>query len=132
MRGSDCQETRTVPLPIEAVDPGDFIHPSLYVADCTVPRLAKLCEVRPRGMMQIRDELAALFTSMKSAGSRPFYLECWNGDKFVVERVKDDRCFTVDNLLVGLIGGFQPDKLRHARLPAMKTGCTEDFCTAGR
>lgn len=101
-------------MPIEAVDPGDFIHPALYVADATVPRLAKLCQVRPRGMMQIRDELAALFTSMKSMGSRPFYLECWNGDKFVVERMKDDRSFTVDNLLVGLIGGFQPDKLARA------------------
>ena len=101
-------------MPIEAVDPGDFIHPALYVADATVPRLAKLCQVRPRGMMQIRDELAALFTSMRSMGSRPFYLECWNGDKFVVERMKDDRSFTVDNLLVGLIGGFQPDKLARA------------------
>jgi hypothetical protein len=101
-------------MPIEAVDVGDFIFPSLYVADATVPRLAKLCEVRPRGMMQIRDELAGLFTGMKAAGSRPFYLECWNGDRFVVERVADDRCFTVDNLLVGVIGGFQPDKLARA------------------
>ena len=52
-------------MPIEAVDPGDFIHPSLYVADSTVPKLAKLCVVRPRGMIQIRDELAALFINMK-------------------------------------------------------------------
>ncbi len=102
------------PMPIAAVDPGAFIHPSLHVADCTTARLAKLCEVRPRGMLQIRDELAALFTNMRAAGSRAFYLECWNGNKFTVERVADDRSFTVENLLVGLVGGFQPDKLARA------------------
>jgi hypothetical protein len=101
-------------MPIEAVDPGDFIHPALYVADATVPRLARLCEVRPRGMMQIRDELAGMFTNMKSAGARPFYLECWNGSRFVVERVTEGLSFEVENLLVGLIGGFQPDKLSRA------------------
>jgi Protein of unknown function (DUF3987) len=101
-------------MPIEAVDPGDFIHPDLHVADCTVPRLAKLCEVRPRGMIQIRDELAGLFTNMRAAGSRPFYLEAWNGNKFTVERVAAEGCFTVDNLLVGVIGGFQPDKIASA------------------
>jgi len=101
-------------MPINAVDPGAFIHPSLYVADCTVPRLAKLCEVRPRGMMQIRDELAGVFSSMRSAGSRPFYLEAWNGDRFVVERVDGDACFSVENLLVGVIGGIQPDRIASA------------------
>jgi hypothetical protein len=98
-------------MPIEAVDPGDFIYPSLYVADCTIQRLARLCVVRPRGMMQIRDELSALFANIKQLGARPFYLEAWNGDKFVVERVDDDRSFVVDNLLVGVIGGLQPDRL---------------------
>jgi hypothetical protein len=101
-------------MPIEAVDPGDFIFPALSVSDCTVPRLARLCMVRPRGMLQVRDELAALFGSMKATGSRPFYLESWNGGRFVVERVADGKSFTVDNLLVGLTGGFQPDKLSRA------------------
>ena len=101
-------------LPIEAVDVGDFIWPSLSVSDCTVPRLAKLCMVRPRGMLQIRDELAALFGGMKLTGSRPFYLEAWNGGRFVVERVAADGCFEVDNLLVGIVGGFQPDKIASA------------------
>src|SRR5258708_16243802 len=99
---------------IEAVDPGDFIFPSRSVSDSPVPRLARLCMIRPRGMLQIRDELAALFGGMKAAGSRPFYLESWNGGRFVVERVADDACFTVDNLLVGLIAGFPPDALGRA------------------
>jgi len=77
-----CRLTRSIPAP-------SFI-PASMLPDCTVPRLAKLCEVRPRGMMQIRDELAGVFSSMRSAGSRPFYLEAWNGDRFVVERVDGD------------------------------------------
>jgi Protein of unknown function (DUF3987) len=103
------------PMPMDAVEPGDFIYPSLYVQDSTIPRLAKLCEVRPRGMMQIRDELSGLFASMqRQSGARPFYLEAWNGERHVVERVDDKRSITVANLLVGVIGGFQPDKLARA------------------
>jgi hypothetical protein len=102
------------PMPIEAVDPGDFIYPALHVADSTIPRLARLCEVRPRGMLQVRDELSGLFSSMTSPGAKQFYLEAWNGGRFVVERVADDRCIVVENLLVGLTGGFQPDKLSRA------------------
>lgn len=103
------------PMPIEAVDPGNFIYPSLYVQDSTIQRLAKLCEVRPRGMMQIRDELSGLFTGMaRQPDARGFYLECWNGEKHIVERVDNKRSITVPNLLVGILGGFQPDKLARA------------------
>jgi hypothetical protein len=102
-------------MPMEAVDPGDFINPALYVTDSTIQRLARLCEVRPRGMMQIRDELSGLFAGMaRQAGARGFYLECWNGDKHVVERVDSARSLMVLNLLVGIIGGFQPDTLARA------------------
>jgi hypothetical protein len=102
-------------MPMEAVDPGDFISPSLYAQDSTIQRLARLCEVRPRGMLQIRDELSGLFAGMaRQSDARGFFLECWNGDKHVVERVDSTRSFTVNNLLVGIIGGFQPDKLARA------------------
>jgi hypothetical protein len=100
------------PMPFDAVDVGDFIWPSLYVQEATIPRLAKLCEARPRGMMQIRDELSGLFAGMvRQSGARSFYLEAWNGERHVVERVDNKRSFTVPNLLVGLIGGLQPDRL---------------------
>jgi hypothetical protein len=103
------------PMPIDAVDDGDFIWPALYVQDATIQRLAKLCEARPRGMMQIRDELSGLFTSMlRQPGARSFYLEAWNGERHVIERVDDRRSLTVPNLLVGVIGGFQPDKVASA------------------
>jgi hypothetical protein len=102
-------------MPMEAVDPGSYIHPALYVSDSTIQRLGRLCEVRPRGMLQIRDELSGLFAGMaRQAGARGFYLECWDGNKHVVERVDNTRSFTVNNLLVGITGGFQPDKLARA------------------
>jgi hypothetical protein len=69
---------------------------------------------QPRGMLQIRDELAGLFSTMGQLNARAFYLEAWNGNRFIVERVDDARSFIVPNLLVGVIGGFQPDKLAAA------------------
>jgi Protein of unknown function (DUF3987) len=103
-------------MPAEAVDLGDFIWPALYVGDTTIERLVKLLEARPRGMMLIRDELAGLFANMFRYGSnaRPFYLEAWNGKRHVVERVQQQKNIAIPHLLVGIVGGFQPDKLARA------------------
>jgi Protein of unknown function (DUF3987) len=102
-------------MPIDAIDPGDFISPRLYATDPTIESLAPLLLARPRGMTLIRDELSGLFSNMGrySGGSdRPFWLESWNGGRHVVERVS--RSIVVDHLLVGVVGGFQPDKLARA------------------
>jgi hypothetical protein len=102
------------PMPPEAVVPGPFITPRLYVSDSTIERIAVLLTARPRGMLYIADELAGLFLNMSryhSGGSdREFWLEAWNGGCFTVERMSREP-IKVDHLLVGLVGGFQPDKL---------------------
>jgi Protein of unknown function (DUF3987) len=103
------------PMPMEALDPGNFIEPRLYATDPTIEKLAALLQVRPRGMMLLRDELAGLFANMGrySGGSdRPFWLEAWAGSRHVVERVSGT--IVVDHLLVGVVGSFQPDKLARA------------------
>ncbi len=103
------------PMPIEAIDPGNFIEPRLYATDPTIERLAALLRARPRGMLLIRDELAGLFANMGrySRGSdRPFWLEAWNGGRHIVERVSGS--IVVEQLLVGIVGSFQPDKLARA------------------
>jgi hypothetical protein len=103
------------PMPIDAIDPGNFIEPRLYATDPTIERLAALLVARPRGMMLLRDELAGLFANMGrySGGSdRPFWLEAWNGGRHVVERVSGS--IVIDHLLVGVVGAFQPDKLARA------------------
>jgi Protein of unknown function (DUF3987) len=103
------------PMPMEALDPGNFIEPRLYATDSTIEKLAALLQVRPRGMMLLRDELAGLFANMGrySGGSdRPFWLEAWVGGRHVVERVSGT--IVVKYLLVGIVGSFQPDKLARA------------------
>jgi len=68
---------------------------------------------RPRGMILIRDELAGLFGNFNrySRGSdRPFWLQAWNGGRYVIERVSGST--VVDHLLVGIVGSFQPELSR--------------------
>ena len=112
----DAEPLREPPaMPIEAIDPGNFIYPRLYATDPTIESLAPLFVARPRGMMLIRDELSGFFANMCRYGGsdRPFWLETWNGNRYVVERVSK-RSFDIPHLLIGVIGGFQPDKLTRA------------------
>ena len=48
-----------------------------------------------------------------SGSDREFWLEAWNGKSFVVERLGRPPVY-VEHLLVGMVGGFQPDKLARA------------------
>ena len=101
------------PMPAAAVDPGPFVPPRLYVSDVTIERLAVLLQARPQGMLLLSDELAGLFLNMSrySGGQdNEFWLEAWNGGAFTVERMGRSP-ISVDHLLVGLVGGLQPDKL---------------------
>jgi hypothetical protein len=102
-------------MPADAIAPDEYVEPRLYFTDCTIERAAALLLARPRGVMLIRDELSGLFANMSrySGGNdRDFWLECWNGRRRIVERVKGS-C-VVPHLLVGVIGGFQPEKLERA------------------
>ena len=99
--------------PVEAQDVRPFVVPRLYVSDCTIERLAPLLEARPRGVTYVADELARLFMNLErySGGSdRAFWLEAWDGNSFTVERLGRPPV-TLPHLLVGVVGGFQPDLL---------------------
>jgi hypothetical protein len=96
------------PMPPNAVEPGAFTAPRLYVSDATIERLAVLLQARPSG-----DELAGLFLNFgrySGGQDKEFWLEAWNGKYFVVERMGRPPV-VVEHLLVGVTGGFQPDKL---------------------
>lgn len=100
-------------MPAAAVDPGPFVAPRLYVSNVTIERLAVLLQVRPQGMLMLSDELAGLFLNMSrySGGQdNEFWLEAWNGNSYTVERMGRPP-IEVDHLLVGVVGGLQPDKL---------------------
>ncbi|MET4418277.1 DUF3987 domain-containing protein [Bradyrhizobium sp. RT3a] len=99
--------------PAEAQDVRPFVMPRLYVSDCTIERLAPLLEARPRGVIYVADELARLFMNLErySGGSdRAFWLEAWDGNSFTVERLGRPPVILA-HLLVGVVGGFQPDLL---------------------
>jgi hypothetical protein len=102
-------------MPIDAIEPGNFIEPRLYATDPTIERLAPLLQARPRGMLLLRDELSGLFANMaryNRGSDRPFWLEAFDGGRHVIERVS--RSIVVEYLLVGVIGSFQPDRLARA------------------
>jgi hypothetical protein len=99
-------------IPSQANDPAKFVPIRLSVSDGTIERLAELLQARPQGTVLVRDELSALFTNMSrySGGQdNEFWLESWNGDSYTVERMQ--RTLHVDHLLIGIVGGMQPDKL---------------------
>jgi Protein of unknown function (DUF3987) len=82
-------------------------------SNVTIERLAALVQARPRGMVMICDELAGLSLNMSrytNGSDKEFWLEAWNGGQYVQER-PSRAPVAVDYLLVGMTGGFQPDKL---------------------
>jgi Protein of unknown function (DUF3987)/Bifunctional DNA primase/polymerase, N-terminal len=104
------------PKPADATEPGPFVAPRLSLSDSTIERLAVLLEVRPQGMAFVADELARLFLNMRrysNGQDNEFWLEAWDGKHFVVER-QGRPPVVLDYLLMGVIGGFQPDKLSRA------------------
>ena len=51
-------------------------------------------------------------TRYANGGSdREFWLESWNGKHHVVGRMGEGRSYSIPHLLIGMTGGFQPDKL---------------------
>jgi Protein of unknown function (DUF3987) len=104
------------PFPSDVHDPGNFIYPRLYTTDASVPSLSPLLIARPRGIMLIRDELSGHFARMATwqGIDRAFWLEAWDGNRHVVQRVRQEASWDIPHLLVGVIGGFQPDKVARA------------------
>jgi hypothetical protein len=101
------------PMPLEAMLPDGFVAPRLYVTNATIERFAVLLQAKPRGCLYLVDELASLFANMSrytNGRDDQFWLEAWAGGRYVVERMNREPV-VVEHLLIGLVGGFQPDAL---------------------
>jgi hypothetical protein len=99
--------------PATADDPGEFITPRLFVSNVTIERVPAMLRARRRGILCIYDELSGLFLNMSrysSGQDNEFWLESWNGKRYVIERVNRP-AEVVPHLLIGVTGGMQPDKL---------------------
>ena len=107
-------DSKSPPKPQDAEHPGQFIAPRLYTTDITVERMAVLLQARPQGMLLLTDELAGWLHNMRrySGGDNSqFWLMAWDGNFYSVERMGRPS-FKLKHLLVGVVGGLQPDKLR--------------------
>jgi hypothetical protein len=103
------------PMPVDAIEIGNFVEPRLYCNDPTIERMTVLIKARPRGMILIRDELSGHFANMNrySGGSdRHYWLQAYDGGSYKVER--QSHSIGVEQLLIGIVGGFQPDKISKA------------------
>jgi hypothetical protein len=107
------KKTIPPPKPPEADEPPPFTEPRLYVTDATIEKVAVLLQARPQGMLLIADELAGWFHNMSrySGGQdNQFWLMSWNGKSHSIERM-GRLPVKLDHLLIGIVGGMQPDKL---------------------
>jgi Protein of unknown function (DUF3987)/Bifunctional DNA primase/polymerase, N-terminal len=101
------------PKPAAAREPDKFIVPRLFASNVTIERWAALLQARPSGLLMFRDELSGLFLNMSrytNGQDNEFWLEAYNGKYYVVER-QSAPAIVIRHLLIGMTGGFQPDKL---------------------
>jgi len=102
--------------PARAVAPERPTLPRLVASNATTEALAELLAANPKGILLDRDELAGLIGQFDKYGGsgddRAFYLETWNGGRFVVDRKKFvGRPLRIDYTSLAIVGGIQPDKL---------------------
>lgn len=110
------KEGQTPPSRPKEANAGTPPHiPRLVVNDGTIERLGAILANQPRGILQMRDELAGWLEGMvrySGGGSdRPFWLEAYGGRGFTVERMGREP-LTIDRLTIAVMGGVQPDRLK--------------------
>ncbi len=120
------------PMPDEAVEPEPPTEPRLLVVDATVESLAKIHSRNLRGLLLFRDELSGLIEGFGRYGSqgadRAFYNEAYNGNRYVMDRVKnDENPIRIPRLSLSIAGGIQPDKLKSAILGGDDDGLSARF-----
>lgn len=91
----------------------------MVVEDITVEALTEVLKDNPRGVLTLKDELTGWFASMdayKGGGKgasmdRAHWLEAYNGDRHIVDRVTRGQV-VVPNWSTCILGGIQPDMMR--------------------
>ena len=89
----------------------------LLTHDATIESIQTILSLQDRGIGVLRDELAGFIGQMDKysgngnggAADRAFWLQAFNGGSYVADRVS--RTSVVNNLLVTVCGGIQPEKL---------------------
>ena len=97
--------------------------------DPTVEKLGELLRDNPRGLLLSRDELSGWLRSLDKPGregDREFYLEAWNGtDSYTIDRIGRGTLY-VPALVMSVVGGIQPGKLKRYIDDALADGAGAD------
>ena len=88
----------------------------VYVGDTTLEALAQILQDNPRGVLMVRDELAAWVRDQGRyqqgrSGDRKQWLSFWSGEPLVVNRKSLPDPLTIDKPLVNVVGALLPDAL---------------------
>jgi hypothetical protein len=118
VRAAAADGTAPPDRPANALQPEAPSRPRVAVMNVSTEELMNILAKNSRGLLYIRDELAAWFGEFDRYGGkgadRAFYLECWNGGAYVCDRVKHDEPVRIEHCSLALIGGMVPDRLREA------------------
>jgi hypothetical protein len=125
------KSSETPPVRPKEADAGPPPHiPRLVTNDATIERLGVILANQPRGILQMRDELAGWLEGMarySGGGSdRPFWLEAYGGRGYTVERMGREP-LTIDRLTIAVVGGVQPDRLKTLLFKADDDGLLARF-----
>jgi hypothetical protein len=88
-------------------------EPRLVLHDVTIEKVGVLlAAAAPKGLLMVRDELTGFLLGMDAynPAARPFWLECWNGGPYRIDR-KNSPPISVIRNVVAWCGGIQPERL---------------------
>jgi hypothetical protein len=103
------------PKPDLATIPPKPIRPRASVSDATIEVLGPLLSVLPKGVLNLRDEMAGWLQNLSRYSNggtdRPFWLEAYNGGPYQVDRQKYPVPLFIPHLTLPAFGTIQPDRL---------------------
>jgi hypothetical protein len=103
------------PRPPEAQMPTKPVRPRASVMDATQETIAPILQGLPKGVLNLRDEMAGWLLNLSRYANggtdRPFWLEAYNGGSYQVDRQKYPVPIFVPHLTVPAFGTIQPDRL---------------------
>ena len=121
-------------LPSAAFEPDQPRWPHLLMIDATIEALAYNLAGRPKGMLQVRDELAGWLEGFgrygagKQTSDRAFWIEGYGGRSFKIDRVSHkEKPWYIPALSISIDGGIQPDKLARLLLDGDDDGLPARF-----
>lgn len=101
--------------PDAATIPPKPVRPRASVSDATIEVLGPLLSSLPKGLLNLRDEMAGWLQNLSRYSNggtdRPFWLEAYNGGPYQVDRQKYPVPLFISHLTLPAFGTIQPDRL---------------------